>query len=179
MHWDAKLWQYRKYYSFFPVFTQDCSRQCSADRWRLKVWNQASALGCPILGLWLKVEVHLEMQRPLILLPLTLIFTQTIKKVLWAILAWKLVSLCLDLKPWALPVMPPPAPDWSTLGVEPIFLLPEGQLQTVLRNQTTVIMNIWLTLQSPRIANAHIRGILDPWHIPTGAPGTLRPPRFD
>lgn len=31
------------------------------------------------------------------LVPLILIFIHTVKKVLWAILAWKVVSLCLDL----------------------------------------------------------------------------------
>ena len=119
------------------------------------------------------------MQRPRTRLRLILIFTQIIKKVLWAILAWRPASLCLDLKPWAPPVMPPPVLDWNTLEVERTPLLPTEQLETVLRNQTTVIMKIWLTLQSPLIANTHIQGILAPWHTLMGAPGTLRPPRFN
>ena len=68
-------------------------------------------------------------------------------------------------------------PKYSESGADP--LLPTEQLQTGLSNQTTVIVKIWLTLQSLLIANTHIQGILDPWHILTRAPGTLRLPRFN
>lgn len=52
----------------------------------------------------------------MILLPLTLIFTHSVKP-RPTLLPGK-VYLCLDLKPWALPIMLSLMPDWSILEVE-------------------------------------------------------------
>lgn len=64
-------------------------------------------------------------------------------------------------------------------GADP--LLPREQLETVLSNHTTVIVKIWLTLQSPLIVNAHIPRDSGPMTHPEawGLQECLEPPRFN
>ena len=96
----------------------------------------------------------------MILLPLTLIFTHSVKP-RPTLLTGK-VYLYLDLKLWALPIMLSLMPDWSILEAE---------------QDETLINSHWLPHTHKGILN--IRGICQYWHVPMGAPGTLRPPRFN